>query len=508
MKVLVSGFSSPKHCEIILGLTERSFDVIYWVAKKRVKKFIDEHDNIFKKTLFHDYTDALAAIPPEGLDVSDFDPVGTDIIEALVKHEPQVLSLMTRIDFGDIPFLEKHHRYYQYVSYWYGVLSKMKPDVVVFHDIPHIVFDTVLYHVAKFLGIKTVIKRSLTSMRDYVAFFGDMYDYKEVREEYARLKETVSSVDQIETGVQELYDGLSKMSKKNLPKFYKAYFGESGKEKEVEVIPAFSRIIHNIKKFRFTKTAIEYIKLLFKRRQMCSITKRSELGIVTRWHNIRYKKMRKQFKEEYVSLQNEEPDFSIPYVYFPLHAQPEATTNPMGGIYTDQILATDLLAKALPEGWKLYIKEHKDQWVLPRVHTGRYPGYYKTMSRHKNVELVSAEISGFDMINNAKAVATIAGSTAIEAVARGKNAFIFGYPMYVECDGMFHITTFDSCKAAVQKVQEGYVPTSLNVLRFFQALKNCSVGAYIHRRHGIGSKYSREESIKNMMEGLYTACMK
>jgi capsule polysaccharide export protein KpsC/LpsZ len=178
----------------------------------------------------------------------------------------------------------------------------------------------------------------------------------------------------------------------------------------------------------------------------------------------------------------------------------------MGGVFHDQILAADMLAKALPKGWKLYIKEHADQWALPRVHTGRYPGYYKMLSRHKNVELISVSISGFDLIQNAKATATIGGSTAMESVVKGKPVFVFGYAMYGECDGMFHINTFESCQRAMKVIEEGYMPDQLNVLRFFQALKNVSVGAYIHKRHEQGSKYSYEESIKNMTEGLYNAC--
>src|SRR3989338_9635418 len=113
MKVLVSGFSSGMHCEIILGLAERSFDVVYWVAKKRVKAFIAEHKTNFSNTIFHNYTDALAGIPALGMNTQTFLPIGKNLLDKLVMYEPQILSLMTRIDFGDITFLEKHHRYYQ-----------------------------------------------------------------------------------------------------------------------------------------------------------------------------------------------------------------------------------------------------------------------------------------------------------------------------------------------------------------------------------------------------------
>src|SRR3989338_1759583 len=432
MNLLVCGFSSGTHCEIISGLSERSFDIAYWVGKKRIESFLENNRRRFARTLFHDYTDALAGIPAPGMNTEAFAPIGTDIIQSLVSFEPQILSLMSRIDFCGITVSEKQRRYYHYVWYWNGVLSHLKPDVVVFHDVPHIVFDTVLYYVAKMLGIKTVLMRPLTSMRDRVAFFGDFHDYREVREEYRRLEQSLMSERDIDPSVKDVYGVLKGLSTKHVPQAYAEYAGKSGKEKSVEVFPRFSRILISVLQFRFFRTSAKYIRLLFTRRELCNITKRSPFGIVLLWENIRYRRLRKGFQKEYESLHTETPDLSQRYIYFPLHSQPEPTTNPMGGIFDDQILAADLLAKSLPPGWKLYVKEHADQWTLPRVHTGRYPGYYKTLARHKNVALISVGVSGFDLIQNAKAVATIAGSPAMEAVARGKPACVFGYPMYAE----------------------------------------------------------------------------
>ena len=60
MNLLVCGFSSGTHCEIISGLSERSFDIAYWVGKKRIESFLENNRRRFARTLFSDYTDALA----------------------------------------------------------------------------------------------------------------------------------------------------------------------------------------------------------------------------------------------------------------------------------------------------------------------------------------------------------------------------------------------------------------------------------------------------------------
>src|SRR4030043_207253 len=66
------------------------------------------------------------------------------------------------------------------------------------------------------------------------------------------------------------------------------------------------------------------------------------------------------------------PNYNKPYIYFPLHYQYEATTCPMGGIYSDQLLAIELLSRA---GIQVYVKEH------PMMSKNRSLAYYKNFGR-------------------------------------------------------------------------------------------------------------------------------
>ena len=129
---------------------------------------------------------------------------------------------------------------------------------------------------------------------------------------------------------------------------------------------------------------------------------------------------------QYISLQNNTLDLSVPFVYVPLHRQPEGSVNPMGGKYVDQIAITQMLSRAVPEGWKVYVKEHPTQWNFPLAHIGRYNGYYQRIKKSKNVELVPMNVSSFDLISNCRSVTTVTGTASMEAVFMGKPSLIFG----------------------------------------------------------------------------------
>ena len=68
------------------------------------------------------------------------------------------------------------------------------------------------------------------------------------------------------------------------------------------------------------------------------------------------------------------PNFSKPYIYVPLHYQPEMTTSPLGGIFVNQELMLHMISKAIPEDTEIIIKEHPTQWLF--MHRGRTRDFY------------------------------------------------------------------------------------------------------------------------------------
>lgn len=108
------------------------------------------------------------------------------------------------------------------------------------------------------------------------------------------------------------------------------------------------------------------------------------------------------------------------YVLFPLHFQPEATTLVQAPMYVDQLALIHDIAKSLPIGCRLYVKEH----VSSR---GRRPvAYYQALRAIPSVRLLAPDEDTWTLIRKAAAVAVITGTVGWEALLFEKPVVTFG----------------------------------------------------------------------------------
>ena len=130
------------------------------------------------------------------------------------------------------------------------------------------------------------------------------------------------------------------------------------------------------------------------------------------------------------------PSLTSDYVYFPLHFQPERSTDPDAYVYTYQYHAIKLLSANLPPGFRIYVKEHPRQlqspWDLRRLHFRSYKDYVR-ISRLPNVHFVSPSFDSNLLIDKSKLVATPTGSPAWEAIIRSKPSITFGRTWHSTC---------------------------------------------------------------------------
>lgn len=125
-------------------------------------------------------------------------------------------------------------------------------------------------------------------------------------------------------------------------------------------------------------------------------------------------------------------DLDRPFVYFPLHLQPEMTTDTWGFEYGDQVLAIEELAAALPPDMKIYLKENPIQTRYMREES-----FSRRIAAIQNVEYVASDTSTFDLIKKSRCVATITGTVGWEAVQIGKGVIHFGVTWYSSLPGAF-----------------------------------------------------------------------
>jgi hypothetical protein len=167
----------------------------------------------------------------------------------------------------------------------------------------------------------------------------------------------------------------------------------------------------------------------------------------------------------YNNLTTKDLELHKPFVYFSLHLQPERTTLPEGLVYDDQILAVRTLSEALPNGWKILVKEHPRQMHFDmRTTHGRSCLDYERLCEINNVNIVSLEVSQEELVQKCKCTATISGSVSWEGLLLGKPSLVFSENWHSDCSGTFFISSVEEAKKAfveLNNISESYVRSSL-----------------------------------------------
>jgi hypothetical protein len=109
-----------------------------------------------------------------------------------------------------------------------------------------------------------------------------------------------------------------------------------------------------------------------------------------------------------------------PYIFFPLHVEPEASLQGQSPEYLSQLTAIVSLSRNLPARYRLVVKEHMGA-------VGRRPrDFYDQILDLKNVVMLDFRELGKDIVRKSKLVATISGTAGLEAAATGIPVITFG----------------------------------------------------------------------------------
>ena len=455
--------------DVARGLQERSHEIIYWVTGREEIKRIKTD---FPNTIFHNIDDALANIPAQDINSSEFFPVGEDLIKKFSEAELTVLTMMNK-KYESLLIDERKHFYYELLRYWNGVIIKLKPDVIIFPVAPHTVYDFVIYSIAKLLNIKTVMFET-TWVGDRLIILNDFVEGSiKLRDSVENLEETSSSFNNISSDIRSYY--------------------ELQRNPKNDSTPSYS---HDWKQ--------DYSGINLFLRKLRVVTRAMRDGsIFSKSFSRIARKIKGDLKTEYLKLQVN-PDFNSKYIYVPLNYQPERTTSPQGGVFVDQLLMIETLSCSVPDDWIIYVKEHPTQW-LPRgtiYFSYRYKGYYEAISKLKNVKIIPVGVDTYKAINNSQAVATVTGTAGWEAVLRSKPAIVFGYPWYKHCDGVFYVNDVQSCKSAIQEIKNGFSINQKKVACYLTELDKASVHGYLDLQGEKVSLLIKEENIRNILGAL------
>lgn len=414
-----------------------------------------------------------------GVDWNTIAPLDADLIEEMRECEATFMSTVTRLEWKrQVPFALRKLWYLKHLRFWSDYLTRHRINLYLSAWIPHEIPDIVIYYLCKKRGIPVLYFHN-TTVRDVSTVEEDIDAsaanvgkyYKELLEQYPPSTDPKSIT--LSGGLAEYYDSAVTAAGEKPPlEFYRR-------------VTYLDRV-----RTMLIKKPAQFFRFLT---GYCT-----PAGIVRAfgaWH--RYRVMRAA--GTYYDQQAVDPDLSVPFVYFPLHYQPEASTVPMGGSYADQVLVARLMNDALPEGTLLYIKEHPraSGWLT------RSPAFYEEFLQLRKIRFIKKEVDTFALRERCQAVATVTGSAGFEALFRGKPVFLFGHRFFQYAKGVHRIRTLDDCKQAVEAVFARYErPTLLDVRLYLKAMEQEAVPALLDPWNMKVSRLPKEEHVRVMTETI------
>lgn len=161
------------------------------------------------------------------------------------------------------------------------------------------------------------------------------------------------------------------------------------------------------------------------------------------------------------------------FVFFPLHIEPESSMTVLAPESGTQQGCVDALARSLPAGWLVVVKEHPvGVGIRPR-------GFYDRLAAYPNVVLVHPDLSATGLVQLARAVGTITGSVGFEAAVAGVPVLSFGrHNLYNLLDHVFTVRSWEELARAIKHIQafgpEAAHRAGRDGTRFKAAVKKCS----------------------------------
>jgi hypothetical protein len=385
------------------------------------------------------------------------------------------------------------------VQHWDTALDRLKPDCVVNPRIPHMVYDYVLYELCRLRSIRH-LGFDYTRVAGRMLVVDDIFrtGHAGIQRRYAELRDTEVTLESLPEDVRRYAAEQLDRSRDVTPFYMTRYLTGEGET----LVSPWKRFWHYVRE-RGISFAVRYEAL-----ELLSpppILSYREVGRL-RFRSMRraWERRKRRLRAEYDALARP-PVPDQPYVYVPLHYQPECTTSPQGGIFVNQQWMVEILAQSLPEGWRLYVKEHPRQLYRggTHAHQSRAAGYYEALAALPGVQLMPRDHPGLGLVTSARAVASVGGTAGVEALFRGIPSLVFGYPYYLDMPGVHRVGDVEECRALLRRVEAGELAVREgDILRYLAALGDCTIHGYVETLLEGPSGIPRERAADLMAESI------
>jgi hypothetical protein len=405
---------------------------------------IDQHQNhapfdrivaYFSQGLFGDYDWPVAGCPP----------VDDALYRSINHAEGNLLRQMDRLLYEPLSktrarqftgtFDDRRRLLFDHIRFWDSQLRELAIDVVVFHNVPHQIFDTVIYHLSQSRGIPTLLFNTVGAFRDSIF-----------------CSETIDDLGLLSLGatIHSAEIGMWRDSSERVSRDWERICQEvDGNLMSRPLTRKYSLItsIANDGHIGGDALSPSLLARALGRRLGRRFHRRRELRVSFRHKFRRLRDIHRTRREELSAATHVIP--SERFIYFPLHFQPEATTSAKGRHYVEQEEVVNSIVAHLPSDVRLVLKEHPHQFekLLPRARN-----FYKRLVVAPTVVLVSSDVPSVELRKRCLAVVTVSGSNGFEVLASGKPVIAFGSAPWREAPGVHTVRSNLDVQRAIAEV--------------------------------------------------------
>ena len=209
---------------------------------------------------------------------------------------------------------------------------------VLFFNIPHLAYDTILYQVARALGLQVImVVQSLFPSRFFSMRNPDLYGLVP--------NSTKAAPYKIDPGTK--------------PDLFYMKGIKQEKEEGGRVTPA---ALVELATFLILKRPTKALNPFYLWNTLSRMKK--VYGSLPKWRDPYARFFHEDtfaYFDHIAGFEDQTVDLSGDFVYFPLQLQPEMTTSTLGGHFRDQAYAIERLSEILPQGVRILVKENPKQ---------------------------------------------------------------------------------------------------------------------------------------------------
>lgn len=142
------------------------------------------------------------------------------------------------------------------------------------------------------------------------------------------------------------------------------------------------------------------------------------------YSNLFLRNASRNIKLQLIKNRYDKPVDSESFLLYPMHFHPESSTSILAGTYLDEYEVIRNIAFNLPQGIKLYVKDHVSAWGFPSLE------FYNKVQKLPNVRLLHPNEPTKQLIKQSRAIITLTSTVGYEALLLGKMVFLFGKVFY------------------------------------------------------------------------------